>query len=128
LRLLLDTCTFLWLTASPERVPADVRESFQDARNTVHFSVASAWEISIKHKLGQLRLPDRPERYLSDRIARYNLTTIDVGLPHAIRAGALPFHHKDPFDRMLIAQAALENLTIATPDPAFAPYGVPLIW
>lgn len=105
-----------------------IRDIFQVPQNPVYFSVASAWEISIKYKLGQVRLPDPPDRYVPDRIARYNLVAIDISLSHAIRAGALQLHHKDPFDRMLIAQAEIEGLTIATPDSAFSPYGVPLIW
>jgi PIN domain nuclease of toxin-antitoxin system len=69
-----------------------------------------------------------PERYIQTRIATYDLQLIDISLTHAIRAGSLPIHHKDPFDRMIIAQAQVEGLAIATPDKAFAPYHVEIFW
>ncbi len=126
--ILLDTCTFLWLENNSPRVPPSIRLAAEDKRNRIWFSASSAWEIAIKFKLGQIVLPDPPERYIPARIASSSLRVIDIGLSASIRAGSLPLHHKDPFDRMLIAQAEIEGLTIATPDHAFAPYGVPLLW
>ena len=128
MRLLLDTCAFLWLDGNPDRLPVKVRQAYQSSQNSVYLSVASAWEISIKSKLRQLTLPDQADRYVADCIAAYGLLVVDIGLEHALHAGNLDLHHKDPFDRMLIAQAEVEGLIIATPDPAFAPYGVPLLW
>ena len=128
MKLLLDTCTFLWLTLDPDKLPDRVRESYRNEGNDIFFSVVSIWEIAIKHRLGKARLPDDPERYVPLRIASYGLNVVDIKTPHGLRAGALPLHHKDPFDRMIIAQAELEDLVVMTPDEAFRPYGVPLLW
>lgn len=128
MRLLLDTCTLLWLTMEPDKVSIKALGVFQEPMNTVYFSVVSAWEIAIKYQIGKTRLPATPMRYVSDCIDNYSLLKIDIQLPHAIHAGALPLHHRDPFDRLLIAQADVEGLTIITPDSAFAAYDIPLIW
>lgn len=128
MRLLLDTCTFLWLSIEPKRVPKRVSEVFRDGETVVYLSVASAWEIAIKHKLGRLDLPLVPSQYIPERITQYGLDALEIRLPHVTEAGALPLHHSDPFDRLLIAQAECEGLTIATPDPAFGPYNVRTMW
>ncbi len=94
----------------------------------MYLSVSSAWEIAINYQTGQLALPAPRDQYVPVRVTTYRLTLVEVSLSHALRAGCLPLHHKNSFDRMLIAQAEIEGLTIATPDHAFAPYGVPLIW
>ncbi len=126
--ILLDTCTFLWLTNNSPRLTPRIRQIWEDKRNRIYLSVSSAWEIAIKYQLGQIELPSRPEVYIPARIPAYSLSLVEIRLLHAMRAGDLPILHKDPFDRMLIAQAEIEGLTIATPDRAFAPYGVPVIW
>ena len=90
--------------------------------------MSSAWEIAIKHKLGQIDLSEVPQHYIQTRMTTYDLQLVDVSLVHAIRAGSLPIHHKDPFDRMIIAQAQVEGLAVATPDKAFAPYDVDIFW
>ena len=128
MRLLLDTCTFLWLALNPENVSTKVRDVFENRTNTLFFSAASAWEITIKHQLGRMGLPVPPNIYIPARAVIYDLEMIDIRMPHALLAGSLPLHHKDPFDRMLIAQAKIEELIVMTPDIAFAPYGVPLLW
>ena len=128
MRLLLDTCTFLWLALEPENVSIKVRAAFEDRTNEVFFSVASAWEIAIKYQLGRIGLPDSPDLYIPNRAAVFELAMMEIRTPHALFAGGLPLHHKDPFDRMLVAQAKIEGLTVMTPDVAFAPYGVPLLW
>ena len=94
----------------------------------VLLSAASAWEISIKAARGRLELPQPPERYVPDRVRRHRMTVLDVALSHALRAGALPEIHADPFDRLLVAQAQLEGLPILTADPAIARYEVETIW
>ncbi len=128
MRLLLDTCTFLWLGLSPENVSTKVRDAFENQANMLFFSTASAWEITIKHQLGRMGLPDPPDIYIPARAAIYDLQMIDIRMPHALLAGSLPIHHKDPFDRMLIAQAKIEELIVMTPDIAFAPYGAAVLW
>ena len=94
----------------------------------VLLSAASAWEISIKAARGRLDLPAPAERYVPDRVRRHRMTVLDVALSHALRAGALPEIHADPFDRLLVAQAQLEGLPILTADPTIARYEVETIW
>ena len=128
MRLLLDTCCFIWISGSPDRLPAHVVGAFQQPENEIYFSASSAWEIAIKYKAGRLDLPDLPEKFISKRLLSYRLSVLGIELAHVLSAGALPLHHHDPFDRLLIAQAEIEKLTIMTPDKAFGAYGVPLLW
>ncbi len=128
MRFLLDTCTFLWLTANPERLPARIISAIEKSENDLVLSVASAWEISIKYRLRRLDLPDQPNRYIPQRLSEYRIRSLAIGLTHVIEAAAMPLHHNDPFDRLLIGQAVIENLTIITPDAAFLPYAAPVFW
>ena len=123
MRLLLDTHALLWWLADSKELSVDARSAIADGSNEVVVSAASAWEVSIKRAAGKLRAPDD----LTNAVEDAHLTQLPITLEHAIRAGALPAHHRDPFDRMLIAQALVEGLTIVTRDPRFEPYGVPLL-
>ncbi len=124
MRLLLDTHILLWALLSPDRIPPAARAAIAEPANDVLVSVASLWEIAIKHALGRLVLPlDR----LPALIAELGCTVLPIALPHAFAAGALPRHHADPFDRMLIAQARHEGLTLVTVNTMFAHYDVPIL-
>lgn len=123
MRLLLDTHALLWLLADDPRLGPEVRTTLRSEAEEIRVSAATAWEISIKRQLGKLRAPDDLEEQL--RVGGLQPLAITVG--HALLAGQLPAHHSDPFDRMLIAQASLERLTIVTHDPRFAKYGVPVL-
>jgi PIN domain nuclease of toxin-antitoxin system len=127
-RFLLDTCCFIWISGSPDRLPARIKDAFRLAENEIYFSASSAWEIAIKYKVGRLDLPDMPEKFIPDSLLAYRLRMLDINLKHVLSAGALPLHHHDPFDRLLIAQAQVEDLTIATPDHAFAAYDLKRLW
>ena len=128
MRLLLDTCCLLWWAIEPELLSKPVHERLRDPRNELNLSIASAWEVAIKAKTGRLNLSLSPMDFIVDVSRRYDLRLLDINLEHAVRAGSLDLHHEDPFDRMLIAQAEIEGLSIATPDSAFARYGVDLVW
>ena len=122
MRLLLDTHALLWwLDADPRLDPAAV-SAIGDA-DTVMVSAASAWEIAIKQALGKLTGPDD----LAGELVTNGFTPLPITVAHASTAGALPPHHPDPFDRMLVAQARLEGLTLVTRDPRLADYGVALL-
>lgn len=124
MRLLIDTNILLWSLLSPERLPPSARSAIMDPSHDVLVSVASPSEIAIKHALGRLHLPiDR----LPALIAELGCTVLPITAPHALAAGTLPRHHADPFDRMLIAQARHEGLTLVTVDAAFVQYEVPLL-
>jgi PIN domain nuclease of toxin-antitoxin system len=128
MKVLFDTCTLLWASGEPDRLSATARKLIGDAANTRLLSAASVWEIAIKTRVGRLDLASPPERFVADAMVRLALDSLPILQAHALRAGALPDHHRDPFDRMLVAQAQLARLPILTPDRAFKPYGVKLIW
>jgi PIN domain nuclease of toxin-antitoxin system len=119
-RLLLDTHALLWSLASPDTLAPPARAQIEDPANLVMVSAATAWEIAIKQALGRLSAPDDLRLQLTSAGFEELVITVD----DAVAAGALPPHHSDPFDRMLIAQALLHDLVVVTRDPAFATYGV----
>ncbi len=125
--LLLDTHMLLWATIWPERLPGKARALFADAENTLYFSSASIWEVAIKKKRGR---PDFDED--ARILRRHVLDSGGIELPmtsaHAAAAGELPFIHKDPFDRILLAQAKEEGLALVTADETLAKYPVPLLF
>jgi PIN domain nuclease of toxin-antitoxin system len=124
---LVDTSTFLWWASGGARLSESARWAIEDPANRAYLSVASGWEIAIKAERGRLVLPVAAARYLPDLLRRYGFESLDIRLVHALRAGALPPHHRDPFDRMLVAQAQLEDMPIITSDPAIARYDVETI-
>ncbi|HVC05122.1 MAG TPA: type II toxin-antitoxin system VapC family toxin [Candidatus Acidoferrales bacterium] len=117
---LLDTHVLLDLLGAPHRVARAVRRVLEDPANDVVVSAASAWEIAMKASIGRLRAPDD----LVDELRREGLRSMDITLSDALLAGALPRHHSDPFDRMLVAQAQHRGLTLVTRDSMLAAYGV----
>jgi PIN domain nuclease of toxin-antitoxin system len=121
-KLLLDTQSWLWWFAQPERLSEEAITHIADETNELWFSVASVWEIGIKVAIGKLPLPEPPDRYISSRMGQLDVRSLEITAIHALRAAALPLHHRDPFDRMLIAQAQLEEMTIVTADAVFKQY------
>jgi PIN domain nuclease of toxin-antitoxin system len=126
--LLLDTHCWLWMQAEPERFSAKARRLVESRTNDLLFSAASSWEIAIKYALGRLPLPSPPSDYVPDRIASSGVIPLPVHHAHAAGVAELPPHHRDPFDRLLIAQALLEGVPILTADRQFQPYDVEVIW
>ena len=121
--LLLDSHVLLWYLGNDPRLSAAVRTRI-DEEPQVFLSVASVWELRIKEALGKLTMPDD----LASQLAVASIAPLAITLPHALAAGALPPHHRDPFDRMIIAQAQLEGLTLVTHDARMRPYGVTVLW
>jgi PIN domain nuclease of toxin-antitoxin system len=127
-RLLLDTHALLWWLFDDPKLSSAARSAIVNSQNEVLVSAASAWEIATKHRLGRLpEAGDVPVR-LPHYLRRARFTVLPISLEHAIAAGALPGPHKDPFDRMLVAQARIEDLAIATTDRVFRDYDVRVIW
>lgn len=120
---LIDTHMFLFLMSESDRVPADVRRAIDDAEHRF-FSVASVWEMSIKTAIGKLRLPEPLNRFVPSRMSAMLVRSLPITEAHAIRVASLAPIHRDPFDRLLVAQALEESLTIVTLDPQIARYGV----
>ena len=127
MRVLLDTQVWLWWLGEPERLGRKVRELIGNGENALVFSVASCWEIAIKVGLGKLTLPEPVDVWVPSRLAQQGMTALPVELAHVLRVAGLPQHHRDPFDRLLVAQAQVEGLPILTADPRFADYGVDVI-
>lgn len=123
MNLLLDTNALLWSLSSPPKLRPEARRAIQDPGNWVGVSAGSVWEIAIKRAVGKLQVGGD----LLDSLRRTPFDLIPITPDHAWAAGALPPHHKDPFDRLLIAQARAERLTIVTRDPRFEPYGVDIL-
>jgi PIN domain nuclease of toxin-antitoxin system len=111
----------------PGRMSASARELVADARTTLLFSAVSSWEIAIKYPLGRLRIPDRPERYVPERIRMSGVEPLPIEHSHALRVSVLEPHHRDPFDRLLVAQAQVERVPLLTADRVFALYDVEVI-
>ena len=128
MRLLLDTCTFLWFTQDRTSLSDIARDALTDMDNVVFMSAVTAWEISIKYRRGRLPLPLPPAQFLQDRRVRYGFKPLAVDENAAFHAATLPVIHKDPFDRMLVCQAMQESLTLVTPDPNIRKYAVNTLW
>lgn len=128
MRLLLDTCTFLWLNGDPDRLPARVLEACQSDTDELFLSAASAWEIAVKWSAGRLALPEEPRIWIPDRRGRNGIAPLPVTEDSATCLARLPPLHKDPFDRMLVCQAICEGLAIVTPDPLIRQYPVRVVW
>jgi PIN domain nuclease of toxin-antitoxin system len=127
-KLLLDTCTFLWLAADAPELSQAARAACRDPSNSVYLSALSAWEIAIKHRLGRLPLPEPPARYIATRRSFLQLESLSFDEAAASHDALLPPHHRDPFDRGLVSQAILHGLRIVTPDPILNRYPAPTLW
>ena len=125
--LLLDTNVLIWLLTKSHRVPSDTLALLGDRANLLYASAASVWEIAIKVGLGKLDLPPNVAAWLPGELRASDITPLPITPDHAARVETLPRHHSDPFDRLLIAQALAENLTLVTADTRFAAYGVRLL-
>jgi len=127
MRILLDTHCWLWWVAEPDKLGDKARRLIEDRRNTIFLSAASSWEISIKYSIGKLNLPEPPDEFVPKRLARDSISALPIEHIHALHVASLPFHHHDPFDRMLISQSILESLPILTVDTQFDSYDIEII-
>ena len=127
MRVLLDTQCWLWMSLSPDRFSPRTRALVEDRETVLYLSAASAWEIAIKYQLGKLRLPEPPEIFVPSRMAALGVQPLAIEHQHALHAGALSPHHRDPFDRLLVAQAQVNDVPILTADPLIAAYEVTTI-
>jgi PIN domain nuclease of toxin-antitoxin system len=128
MRFLLDTHTFLWWVTDDARLSSQAHTLMTDGNNELFFSAASGWEIAIKAQLGKLQLPDNAPQFVMAQLAINAIEILPVQLHHALHVYTLPMHHRDPFDRMLVAQSQLEELPIITADPQIKSYAVNVIW
>jgi PIN domain nuclease of toxin-antitoxin system len=127
-KLLLDTHTFLWWNEASSRLSRKAHGLISDPANVLYLSVVSAWEIILKSGTGKLKLPSAGAVYVPSRLTHYGIEALPLILDHVLAADALPAHHRDPFDRMLVAQCQMERLPILTHDPQIRRYGIETIW
>lgn len=123
---LLDTHVLLWAVAAPERIPDDVRDLLTDTRHGLAVSAVSAWEVATKVRLGKLNAASLVRTW-DRRISGIGASVLPITAEHALFAGDMPWEHRDPFDRMLVAQATLEDLTLVTVDRAMVGLPAPRI-
>jgi len=128
MRLLLDTHAFLWWLAGDKRMTSRSRAAIADEANDIYVSAASAWEVATKVRLGKLQGAEFIAQEFGEHLALQGFTGLDITVEHGQRAGNLPGPHRDPFDRMLIAQAQAANLTVVSNEAVFDRYGVVRLW
>ena len=128
MKYLLDTNVWLWSLWEPERISRRAREVIADLSHEVSLSAVTSWEVAIKAAAGKLKLPEPPASYVPRRMGDQGLRPLPISHPHALAVFALPLHHRDPFDRLLIAQARLEDMILVTADRIMQKYPVEILW
>lgn len=128
MKILLDTCAYLWIISGDRQLSETGRVHFRDPANEVYLSSVSVWEVMVKHALGRMPLPDAPERYLPLMRTRHGIAALPLEEGDVCFLGKLPPLHQDPFDRMLVCQALAHGLTLLTPDTMIRRYPVPTLW
>ena len=128
MRLLLDTHVFLWWIEGAPALGKRAKTAVSSPDNDVFLSIASCWELAIKLSLGKLQLAQRLDRFLPEQLSANGFSVLPVEVKHVSRVATLPFHHRDPFDRLLAAQALEEELAIVSADRVFRNYGVRVVW
>ena len=128
MNLLLDTHSFLWFVLSDSRLSGVVRAAIGDPNNTVHLSPASYWEIAIKVRIGKYALPGPYAPFIHQELARNRFVILDITIDHTAVVATLPLHHRDPFDRLLIAQSLVERYPLISGDQLFDQYGITRLW
>lgn len=127
-KLLLDTCTFIWLTQEPVKLSRSARQAIDDVHNELLLSHASIWEVHLKHLAGKLSLPEKPRLWFLHQLSSWHVADQPLDLESLHRTSELPLVHRDPFDRMLAAQAQVHQLTLVSPDDFFPAYHIDVIW
>jgi PIN domain nuclease of toxin-antitoxin system len=128
MKFLLDTHAFLWWILEEPQLSPTAGEIISNGQNELYVSAASGLEMAIKAKLGKLELPDNIESFILEQTAINNFKVLPIKMSHALHVYTLPFHHQDPFDRVLVAQARLDKMTIITVDKQIALYPVEVTW
>lgn len=128
MKLLLDTHAFLWWVRDDDSLGTKARKTIANERNECFLSIASCWEMAIKKSLGNLKIPEPVDRFVAEQVAVNRFSILPMDLRHVSHVSRLAFHHRDPFDRLLAAQATEEGMAIVSADPIFQKYGIERIW
>ena len=126
--ILLDTHAFLWWITNDRQLSTTAEAFIRDKKNDLLLSAASAWEIAIKNSLGKLPLPEPPEVFIPRQMLINQTRPLPISVEHALAVSGLPPHHRDPFDRLLVAQAKTENIPLLSADAILKPYAVQVLW
>ena len=126
--LLLDTCTFLWVVAEPQKMSVHARQLFEAADNEVYLSAASGWEIARKYRARRLELSESPDHYVPLQRNLHGILPLAIDEESALHTVRLPELHRDPFDRIIVSQAIVHGMTILTPDPLISQYPARVVW
>jgi PIN domain nuclease of toxin-antitoxin system len=128
MKYLLDTHTFIWMAGEPAKLSGKVNEIVSKGQSELYLSAASAWEMALLWKLKLIELPDEPQRFVPEVLHTLSVTPLPIGVNQAIAAATLPLIHRDPFDRIIIAEAIMRKMTVLTRDERLADYGVQILW
>ena len=128
MKLLLDTCTFLWIVSGAPELSDRARALFADPENDAYLSTVSDWEMALKHAIGRLPMPEPPARFVPAQRTAHAIESLPLDEEAALHLDRLPALHQDPFDRMLVCQAIVHGLAIVTPDRLIAQYPVRIVW
>ncbi len=128
MQLLLDTHVLLWWINDSDMLSVKARKAIANAENECFLSLASCWEMAIKCSLGKLALSRPLDQFIPEQLSRNSIRLLNIDFRHITKVATLPYHHRDPFDRLLIAQASLEKMTLVTADTAIAQYGIKCLW
>lgn len=128
MKILLDTCTFLWIITNDSNLSERARTQFAAPENDVYLSVISGWEIAIKYSLKRLNLPEAPDTYIPLQRGKHQVSLLPLGEEACLHIIHLPTHHRDPFDRMLVSQAIVNGMVILSPDVVFQQYPARVVW
>lgn len=128
MKILLDTCTFLWIITEAKDLSPTAKEVFKDPTNEVFLSAVSTWEMAVKHMIGKLPLPEAAERFVPNQRKRHSIDPLPLNEEATFHLLKLPPLHRDPFDRMLMSQAIEHEMTLLTPDPLIQQYPVRTLW
>jgi PIN domain nuclease of toxin-antitoxin system len=128
MKLLVDTCTFVWIVSGGRALPSRVVSAYQSADNDVFLSAVSVWEMAVKHAAGRLALPEPPQQLVPTERTRRGIASLGFDEESALHVTKLPVLHRDPFDRMLVSQAIVHGMTILTPDVLISQYPARTLW
>jgi PIN domain nuclease of toxin-antitoxin system len=128
MKVLLDTHTFLWWNTDDTKLSLRVRGIISNGENEIFVSAATGWEIAIKSQIGRLKLPDEPQRFVLEQLRINGMKGLPIEMRHALHVSTSPIYHQDPFGRMLIAQAQMEDLPVLSADPEIRKFDVTIIW
>ena len=128
MKYLLDTHTLLWIVTDSPKLSKKAKKLYLETNNLILFSLASVWELAIKSSLGKIEFEKSLEKFVEEHVKRNNIQILNIELPHLLRVEQLPFHHRDPFDRLLISQLIENNLSIISCDKMFDLYDVKRVW